>query len=168
MNIMKDIRVEKVTLNIGVGEAGAKLENASKLLNEITKRKIVITKGRKRVPEWDVKKGMPIGCKITLRGIDAISVLKRMFKAVENKLTNGCFDNTGNFSFGIKEYIDIPDIKYDPSIGIIGLDVCVTLTRPGYRVTRKKIKKGKISNKHKIKKEEAIDFVKRNFGVEIK
>lgn len=167
MNKMKEIRVEKVTLNMGIGEAGVKLEKAAKLLETITERKVAITKGKKRVPEWKVKKGMPIGCKVTIRGKEGVILLKRLLQAIENKLNKRSFDDSGNFSFGIKEYIDIPEMKYDPSIGMVGLDVCVTLSRPGFKIAKKKIKTGKISNKHKIKKPEAIDFMKKNFGVNV-
>jgi large subunit ribosomal protein L5 len=111
-------------------------------------------------------KGRPIGVKVTLRKQEAVEFLKRAFAAIDNKLPASCFDNTGNFSFGIKEYIDIPGMKFDPDIGIFGMDVCVTLERPGYRVKRKKLKK-KIGKKHRITPDEAREWVKNTFGVEI-
>ncbi len=166
MNPMKEIRIEKITINIGAGEAGPKLEKAKNLLSMITNKKIVVTKTHKRTT-FGVAKGRQIGVKTIIRGKEAVELLKKMLKAVENKLSSKQFDNTGNFSFGIKEYIDIPGVKYNPDIGMIGMDVCVTLERPGFRVKRRKIKKGKIGKSHNIRPQESIEWIKRNFNVEI-
>ena len=163
-NPMREIRIEKVTLNIGCGEGGEKLERALKLLEKLTGKKPVITKTHKRTT-FGMAKNRPIGAKVTLRKNHAYEFLKRAFKAIDNKLPASCFDEFGNFSFGIKEYIDIPGIKFDPEIGILGMDVCVTLERPGYRVKRKKLKR-KIGKTHVIKKHEAMEWVKKTFGVE--
>ena len=70
-------------------------------------------------------------------------------------------------AFGIHEYIDIEGIKYDPKIGIIGLEVCITLERPGFRIKRRSIATKKIPSRHKIAKEDAIEFMKNSFNVEI-
>lgn len=164
-NPMREIRIEKVTLNIGCGESGEKVERAKKLLEKLTGKKVVITKTHKRTT-FGMARNRPIGAKVTLRKKHAIEFLKKALKAIDNKLPASCFDELGNFSFGIKEYIDIPGIKFDPEIGILGMDVCVTLERPGYRVKRKKLK-SKIGKNHLIKKEEAIEWVKKTFGVEI-
>lgn len=167
MNPMKKIRVAKVTLNIGVGEPGDKLEKAFSLLKKLTGKKPVKTKTNKRLPEFHLRPGLEIGCKVTLRGKGAVELLKKLLSAVDDKLKGSQFDNHGNVSFGIKEYIYIPDVRYDPKIGIIGLDVCVTLERPGYRIKRRTYHRSKMSNLHQIKKEEAIEFFKKEFGVEI-
>ncbi len=164
-NPMQEIRIEKVTLNIGCGEGGEKLEKAVKLLQKITGKKPLVTKTHRRTT-FGMARNRPIGAKVTLRKKDAVEFLKRAFDAVENKLSASCFDELGNFSFGIKEYIDLPGIKFDPEIGIFGMDVCVTLERPGYRVKRKKLKK-KIGKNHLIKRGEAMEWVKKTFGVEI-
>ncbi|RLI99388.1 MAG: 50S ribosomal protein L5 [Candidatus Aenigmatarchaeota archaeon] len=166
MNKMKEIRIEKVTINIGAGEAGEKLEKAKQLLEMITKKKVLVTRTRKRTT-FGMAKGRPIGVKVTLRGSDAVEFLKNAFRAVDNKLSEDNFDTNGNFSFGIKEYIDLPGIKYQPDIGILGMDVCVTLERPGYRVKRRAIRKSKIGKNHVIKKNEAIEWVKKKFNIEI-
>lgn len=165
MPSMKDIKIEKITLNIGTGKPGPELEKAIKLLNAITGAKPVETKTKKRIPGWEIRPGLAIGCKVTLRKEKAVEVLKRLLSAVENKLNPSKFDKNGNFAFGVKEYIEIPGIKYDSSIGIIGLEAAVTLQRPGFRVKRRRLKKKKIPSKHKIAKEEAMEFVKKNFGV---
>jgi len=165
MNPMRNIRIEKITINIGCGDAGEKLERAKSLLEKLTEKKVVITKTRNRTT-FGSTKGRPIGCKITLRGKDADEFLKRAFDAVENKLSKKVFDAQGNFSFGVKEHIDISGVRYDPEIGIFGMDVCVTLERPGFRIKRKRMKT-KIGKKHLIKPEEAIEWTSKNYGVEI-
>lgn len=160
---MRDIRIEKVVLNIGCGTT-LNIENAKKILEKISQKKVVITKTKKR-STFGVPKAKDIGCKVTIRK-DTEALLKKLLDAKDNKLNAKNFDETGNFSFGIPEYIDIPGVDYDPKIGIIGFDVCVTLTRPGYRIKKKRIS-SKIGKKHAIKKEEAMNFVKNKFRVEI-
>lgn len=166
MNPMREIRLEKVTINIGVGEAGQKLEIAKSLLEKISESKVVITKTHKR-STFGVAKKRPIGVKITMRGEKAREFLKNVLKSKDNRIHPRQFDNNGNFSIGIKEYIDIPSLKYDPEIGIIGMDVCVTLVRPGYRVKRKKIRPQKIGKKHRITKEESSEWVEKEFDVKV-
>jgi len=165
MNPMRKIRIEKITINIGCGEAGENLEKAKTLLENLTNKKIVITKTHKRTT-FGTAGGRPIGCKVTLRGNDAEEFLKKAFDAIDNKLSKVVFDVQGNFSFGIKEHIDISGVRYDPEIGIFGMDVCVTLERPGFRIKRKKLS-SKIGKKHLIKPEEAMEWVAKNYGVEI-
>ncbi len=167
MNTMKEIRIEKVTLNIGVGAPGEKLERAVKLLSNISGSRAVKTKAKPgtRIPTWGVRPNLPIGCKVTVRGQSAVELLKRLFHALENKMPAKKFDAFGNFSFGIKEYIDIPGVQYDQEIGIIGLEAAVTLERPGFRIKRKAVLRRNVGRKHLISREEAIVFVRDKFGV---
>jgi len=167
--VMRQIKVSKVTLNMGVGGPGDKLEKAIKLLNQISNKKPVQTKAgpRARIPTWGVRPNIPLGCKVTLRGKEAEELLKRLLVAVDNKLKGRKFDNFGNFSFGIEEYINIPNVKYDPAIGVIGLEVAVTLERPGFRVKRRKLRNTKIGKNHLITKEEAINFMIKNFDLKL-
>ena len=167
MNQMKKLRIEKITLNMGVGEAGESLEKAVKILKTITNRTPVQTKTMKRIPAWGVRPNLTIGCKVTLRGKEAEKLLIRLLSAVDNKIKPSNFDKLGNFSFGIHEHINIPGVDYNVELGIRGLDVSVTLERPGYRVKRRK-NKSKIGIKHLINKEDSIDFVSKTFGVTIK
>lgn len=158
------IRIEKVTLNIGVGGAGEKLEKAKTLLGKLSSQKPVETLARKRIPAWNLKKGLSIGCKVTLRGKGAAELLSRVLAANEKKIRAGSFDATGNVCFGVKEYIDIPGMKYDPAIGMMGMDVCVALEKDGYRVKRRK--RGQARVRTLITPQEAMEFMKNSFGVE--
>ena len=163
---MKDIQIEKVTLNIGAGKPGVELEKATTLLNELTGKKPVETKTQKRIPGWSLRPGLSIGAKVTLRGKDAEEMLKRLLEAVDLILPPKRFDNEGNFSFGIREYIDIPGTKYNLDIGIIGLEVAVTLKRPGLRIKKRALRKRKLPRRHRISKEDAINYIKEKFNVD--
>jgi|TARA_B100001964_G_scaffold127110_1_gene140567 large subunit ribosomal protein L5 len=162
---MKQISVEKVTLNIGAGKDQARLEKGIKLINSIAGHNPVRTFAKKRIQEWGLRPGLPIGCKLTLRKQKALEMIKRLLESKDNTLRPSNFDNEGNISFGISEYIYIPGVKYNPDIGIMGLQVCVTLKRSGFRVKSRALKKHHIPRRHRIKKEESIDFMKNNFGL---
>ena len=166
MNQMKQIRVEKLTLNIGAGKDAKLLEKGMKLIEGLTGTAPVKTITQKRIPGWGLRPGLPIGCKLTIRGADAEAFIKRLLVAKDNKLSPKNFDNAGNISFGIPEYIDIQDAKYDPEIGIIGLQACITLSRPGYRVRFRSIRPQKLK-KQRIVKDEAIAFMKDKFTTEV-
>ena len=168
MNKMKEIRIEKLTLNIGTGGAGERLDKAIKLLKELTKKKPIEAKSNKRIPTWSVRPGLTVGTKVTLRGKPAEELLKRLLLAIESNLSKDCFDHNGSISFGVPEYIDIPGIEYMVEVGIIGLQASVTLERPGFRIKKRKYLKGKIGLKHKINQKDAIEFMKSKFGVNIK
>jgi large subunit ribosomal protein L5 len=166
MNPMREINLEKVTINLGAGEAGPKLEKSQKILETISGNKIIITTTHKRTTFGGAKR-RPIGVMTTLRNEQARELLIRLLQAVDNKLKKSSFDKNGNFSFGIVEYIHIPGIKYDPDVGILGMDVAVTLTRPGYRIKDRRLRPGKIGHNHRIKPEESVEWVKKEFGVKI-
>ena len=167
MNPMREIKIEKITLNIGAGKDQTKLEKGIILLKNITGLVPVKTFTKKRIPEWGLRPGLPIGCKITLRKKKATELLKRLLDAADYKLSEQQFDNEGNVAFGIHEYIDIPGVKYDPKIGVIGLEVCITLERAGFRIKRRSMEKRKIPLRHKISRKEAIEFMQKNFNIAI-
>lgn len=166
MNPLREIKIEKVTLNIGCGNDLPKIEKAKKLLENLTGRKPLITLSRKR-STFGVTKGKPMGVKVTLRKKKAEEFLRLIFQSLENKLKPSQFDSRGNFNIGIKEYIELPGIKYLHEVGMLGLDVSVALERFGYRIKRRRIQKRKIPSKHKINKDEAINWVKEKFGVKV-
>jgi len=165
-NPMRNIGLEKLTLNMGAGEAGPGLDKSKKLLEFISQSKVVITHTHKR-STFGPAKGRPIGVMVTLRGEKARELLTKLLQANDNKIKPTQFDKNGNFSFGIKEYIHIPGFKYDPDIGIMGFDVAVTLTRPGFRVSKKRIRPGKVGVAHRIKPEEAMEWAKKELNVEV-
>lgn len=167
MNRMKEIRVEKVVINVGVGKTGEELQKAQKILEKITQAKAVKTKAKVRQPKWGIRPGLEIGVKVTLRGKKAIEFLKRALETKEFTLKKSQFDNSGNFAFGVAEHIELPNVKYEPELGIIGFDVIVALERPGYRVKRRKYKKAKVGKKHSITEEEAIEFAKEKLGIKV-
>ncbi len=163
-NSMRQIKIEKITLNIGTGGPGDKMEKAIKLLTKISGMKPVETKTMKRIPTWGLRPKLSIGVKVTVRGKKAEELLSRLIKSLDNKVDPKKFDKSGNLSFGIREYIDIPGVQYDMDIGIIGLEAAVTLIRPGFRVRRRKIRQSKIPTRHRITKQEAIEFISNKFG----
>jgi len=165
MNPMQQVRIEKVTLNIGAGKDQTKLDKGVILIKAITGIEPVKTITSKRIPGWGLRPGLPIGCKLTLRKQKAAEILKRLLEAKDKKLAESQFDEQGNISFGIHEYIDIPGVAYDPKIGIMGLQVCVSLERPGFRIKRRRLEQKKIPKKHQISKQDAINFIKNNFNV---
>jgi len=166
-NPMRRIRIEKLTLNIGVGKAPEKLDKGLKLLKNITGIAPVKTFTQKRIPAWNLRPGLPIGCKLTLRKGQVNDLLKRLLGAKENRLRESQFDEEGNIAFGIHEYIDIPGVNYDPEVGIMGLEVCVTLERLGYRIRRKRLHGAKIPKKHKVTKQDAMEFMQKEFMVKV-
>lgn len=167
MNTMRIPLIEKVTVHIGTGESGERLINAENLLEAIVKQKPVRAIAKKTLPTFSIKKREPIGCKVTLRGKNAQEFLKTALKIVENKVNASQFDENGNFSFGIEEHTDFPGMKYDPSIGIYGMDVNVSIKRPGFRISSRKVEKHKIPMNHRLNKEDAISFLKEKYGAEV-
>jgi large subunit ribosomal protein L5 len=163
-NQTRKIKIEKVVLSIG-GTA-EQLEKGVKLLKILTERNPSKMKSHKRIPAFGVRPNLEVGAVVTIRK-DLINVLKRMLTAVENKLRKKQISEN-NFSFGIKEYIEIPGMEYQRDIGVIGLDVTVVFKRAGRRVQLRKIKRGKIPSRQKISREEIIKFMEENFQTEFR
>lgn len=166
-NTMRAPKIDKVTVHIGVGESGERLNNAEEILKTITSQQGVRTKAKRTLQAFGIKKGEPIGCKVTLRGEVAETFLRTSLSIMENKLKVSQFDQTGNFNFGIEEHTDFPGMKYDPNVGIFGMDVAVSLIRPGYRISRRKISEGRIPTRHRITPDDAIAFMKESYGAEV-
>lgn len=164
---MKRIGVDKIVINIGVGKSGEPIEKAKKALLELTGQQPAVRGAKKTVRDFGIHKGEPIGTIVTLRREPALEFLKRVIAAKRNVLKASSFDNYGNISLGIHEHIDIPGTKYNPDIGIFGMDVNVVLSRPGYRIAKRSRKSAQIGRTHRINKEEAIDFFKQEFGAEV-
>ena len=166
-NIMKNIRIGKVVINIGVGKSGEPIERAKKAVEEIAGQKPSERNAKDTVRDFGIHKGEPIGVMVTLRKEKAMEILKKLLAAKNNQVKGSSFDNFGNISFGIREHIDIPGIKYKPEIGIVGMDVAIALERPGYRVSRRSRIPAKIGKEHRISKDDAIAFFKEKLSVEV-
>jgi len=160
-------RIEKVVVNLNVGKSGEPLEKASKVLKELTDQTPVKKKAKKTVRDFGIRQGEPIACVVTLRKQKAIDFLKKVLPVIENKILRSSFDKQGNFAFGLKEHIEIAGVKYDPDVGIFGMDVCVSMGRPGYRVKNRRKRKATLGPKHVLTPEEAVVFIKQTLGVEI-
>ncbi len=166
-NPMLKPRIEKVTVNMSVGQSGKPLEQAATILQQLTSQKPSRRQAKKTIREFGIRKGESVACLVTLRNKKAEEFLRKALQAVENKLSKYCFDRQGNFSFGIKEHIDIPGTKYVPELGIHGMDISVSLGRAGYRVKHRHRVKSKIGKDHQLTADEAVLFIKDEFDVEI-
>ncbi|MEM0449002.1 MAG: 50S ribosomal protein L5 [Methanomassiliicoccales archaeon] len=165
--IMRQPRIVKVVVNIGVGDAGERLEKAQKVLQMVTNHKPMVTHAKITNRELGVRKGMPIGCKVTLRGEEAEKFLVKALSTRGRKVAWYSFDPEGNLSFGIPDYTDFEGMKYDPEIGIFGMDVNVVIQRPGYRITQRRVMKRRLPKEHRMTREEAINFMKAKFNAEV-
>jgi len=160
-------KIAKVTVNIGVGEAGERLRKAETVINNITNQKTIQTLSKTTNKDLGIREGMPLGCKVTLRGKRSHDFLKEAFSARDNKIAEYSFDDQGNLSFGIPDHTLFKSQKYDPNIGIFGMDVCITMQRAGYRVKNRRIARRHIPHKHRVTREETIEFFKDTFKVEV-
>lgn len=161
-NPTRQIKIEKIVLN--VGGTAEQLEKGVKLLKLITGKSPAKMKSYKRIPAFEIRPKLEVGAVVTIRE-NVKEVLKRMLTAIDNKLRKKQM-SINNFSFGIKEYIEIPGMEYQRDIGIMGIDVTVVFKRAGRRVKIKKIKTGKIPARQGIKREEIIKFMEDNFQTE--
>jgi len=160
-------RIEKVTINIGVGEAGERLKKAETVLKNITNHTPIQTLSKTTNKDWSLRERMPIGCKLTLRGKDAEHFLGEALQTRENKMAGYSFDDEGNLSFGIPDHTLFKDQKYDPNIGIFGMDICITMKKLGYRIKRRRINRRIIPHRHRVTKEETMKFFTETFKVEV-
>ncbi|MCW4020112.1 MAG: 50S ribosomal protein L5 [Candidatus Bathyarchaeota archaeon] len=160
-------RIEKVVVNASVGRSGEPLDRAMTILEELTGQKPCVRGAKKTIRDFGIRKKEPIACLVTLRGGQAQNFLRKTLQAVDNRISRRSFDRHGNFAFGIREHIDIPETKYSPELGIIGMDIAVTLGRAGYRVKRRRRAKSKIGSDHVLTPDEAVSFIRDEFGVEV-
>jgi large subunit ribosomal protein L5 len=164
---IRAIKIGKVVINITAGESGEPLDRAITILENLTDQRPCTKRAKQTIRTFGIRKNEPIACIVTLRGPKADAILNKTFAAVGKRISPRSFDRNGNFAFGIKEHIDIPGQRYDPKLGIIGMDVMATVERRGYRVARRRRAKSKVAISHRVKREEAIEFIKQRFGVEV-
>ena len=167
-NAMLVPSITKVTINIGVGEGGQRLQLAEKVLEVLTGMKPVRTLATQTNRDLGTRRGAPIGCKVTIRGEEEIQkFLKDAFWVRQNALPSYNFDSQGNLSFGISDYTDFPKQKYEPDIGIFGMDVNVVLERPGHRVSRRRQRSARVGLKHRVGREESKLWFQEFYELEI-
>ena len=162
-NKMKEIKLEKVILN--VGGVADKLDKGVILLETLSGKKAVRVKATKRIPTWNVRPGLEVGTKITLRGEDALEMIKKLLPAIDNTLKEKQIQDNC-FSFGIHEYIEIPGVEYMRDVGIMGFEVTVVFSRAGKSVEKKKIKRGK-SHRLTVTREEIENYLITKFNTNI-
>jgi large subunit ribosomal protein L5 len=164
-NAMRAIKIEKVLLSSGA--TGDDLAKAKKLLELISGGKAQILQSSKRIPEFEVRPGLEVGTRITLRGEKAVELLRRLLGAMDNELSSKQVSDN-HFSFGIKEYIEIPGVEYQRDIGIRGFNVTVVFIRSGVRVKLKKIKRGRLPKRQFVTKNEIIKYMGDVFKTKFK
>ena len=162
---MREPRIEKVVVHMGVGEGGRELADAEEILEAVAGQQPVRTQAQRTVGEFGLRQGDPIGAKVTLRADDAEEFLETALTLAD--LSESQFDDTGNFSFGVQEHTDFPSQEYDPNTGIYGLDVTVNLVRPGYRVSKRDKASRQIPSSHRLEVDDAVAFVEGAFDVEV-
>ncbi|GAB3034800.1 50S ribosomal protein L5 [Natronobiforma cellulositropha] len=162
---MREPRVEKVVVHMGVGRGGRDLGRAEGIIEDVTGQQSVRTLAKSTEPEFGIRQGEPIGTKVTLRGEDAEAFLETALPLADLSATQ--FDQMGNFSFGVEEHTDFPSQEYDPTIGIYGLDVTVNMVRPGYRIAKRDKATTSIPANHRLTPEDAIRFLESTFDVDV-
>ncbi|EQD37617.1 Ribosomal protein L5 [mine drainage metagenome] len=162
---MRRLRLLKVVVNIGVGEAGERRTKAERVITMLTGHKPVSTRAKSTNRDLGTRLGMEIGAKVTLRGSDADAFLRRALKTREDQLDPDSVDRAGNFAFGVPDYTDFDGMKYDPKIGIYGLDVCVELARPGVRIRARSRSARPLPRRQRPNPQETRRFLEQAFGV---
>lgn len=165
--VMTQPQIAKVTVNMGIGEGGDRLAKAEKTMEKLTGQKPMRTFGKVNNRELGVRPGMPIGCKVTLRGEAAESFVKRALYTRLNKIHAWSFDNQGNLQFGVADHTTFEGERYDPEVGVFGMDVAITLEKPGHRIKHRRLLTRKVPPKHRVTREESIAFLSEKFNIEV-
>jgi large subunit ribosomal protein L5 len=117
--------------------------------------------------ELGVKQGDPLGCKVTLRGPDAEKFVSRALYTRKNKVYDYSFDNQGNLQFGVADYTNFEGERYDPDIGVFGMDVCITLEKAGHRIKHRRTMARSVPPAHRVSRDEAKAFLSQKFAIEV-
>ena len=160
---MRAIRLEKVVINFALGRSGPELERARTLAENLTNRTPVDSKAHEGVRGFGIRKGEPIGVHVTLRGQEGVDFMKKVFWAKDDRILMRNFDNNGNLALAIKDHLTLPEVRYDPKIGVFGFGVTANLERKGYRIKRRRLRSKKLPQRHKITKDEAMAWFMTNF-----
>ncbi|HTP53605.1 MAG TPA: 50S ribosomal protein L5 [Thermoplasmata archaeon] len=166
-NPHRALRVIKVVVNAGVGESGEARTKAERVLQMVTHQKPVPTRSHSTNRDFGIRKGQEIGAKVTLRGASANDFLSRAFEARDRQLDGASIDRNGNFSFGIADYTDFAGLKYDPQIGIHGMDVAVEVGRAGYRIRNRRLMSRPLPRSLRSTRDETRAFLAGTFQVNV-
>lgn len=166
-NPMRKPRIEKVVVNIGIGEGGDKLTKAERVMQMVTGEQPSRTLSKVTNRDWGLRVGAPIGVRVTLRGESADAFVRKALDIRQFKVPDYSFDDGGNLNFGVSDYTDFPGMKYDPEIGIFGMDIAIVISRPGRRVAQRRVAKRKIGRKHRVTRAEAMDLMREKFNIEV-
>merc|ERR1711988_2085900 len=165
-NVMRKVKIDKLVINIAVGESGDRLTKAVRVLQQLSDQTPVENTARYTVRTFGIRRNEKIACHVTMRGDKARDMIERGLKITDYEISAKHFNSSGNFGFGVNEHIDL-GLKYDPSTGIYGMDFYVVLKRAGYNVA-KKSKRGRISPSHRVTKEDAMEWVRQRFQADIR
>merc|ERR1712127_367746 len=166
-NVMREIKVDKMIINIAVGEAGDRLTKAVRVLQQLSDQQPVENKARYTVRTFGIRRNEKIATHVTIRGEKAMDLIERGLKITDYEISQRHFSQTGNFGFGVNEHIDL-GLKYDPGTGIYGMDFYIVLRRAGFRVSKKKYKRGRLGVSHLVTKTDAMEWVRQKFNAEIR
>merc|ERR1711968_40534 len=166
-NTNRDVICDKLIINIAVGESGDRLTKAVRVLQQLSDQTPVENTARYTVRTFGIRRNEKIACHVTVRGDKAEDLIERGLKITDYEISAKHFSASGNFGFGVNEHIDL-GLKYDPQTGIYGMDFFVVLKRPGYRVSKKKYKKGRLGVQHLVTKTDAMEWVRQKFNAEIR
>ena len=158
-NRFRSVKVLKVVVNSGVGESGEPRSKAERVLQMVTHQKPVATRAKSTNRDFGIREGQEIGCKVTLRGDAAMDFLNRALEARDRQLDPRSIDRQGNFSFGVADYTDFAGMKYDPEIGVRGMDVTVELGRPGWRIRDRALRSHPLPHSVRVSRDEARAFL---------
>jgi large subunit ribosomal protein L5 len=165
-NVMRQIFISKVVVNMSLGTAGEPLAKAKTILEDLTGQKPADILAKRTNRDFGLRQGEPMGCKVTLRGEKAKDFAKRALDVTDFQIPESAVDHAGNVSFGISEHIQIPGVKYDPNLGIFGMDVAICTERPGYRINRRRRGRHKVPRRHRITPGEAMSVLSAELGIQ--